>query len=119
MKFLTFSKSAFAVTAVLSVALAAACGEELAGAPAPAQADAAPPPATTVPLPPATTSEPPAEKKCAPTCKTDSDCTNSCPALAGGIQCCDLETSLCFVSKTAACPKPTQPTDAGSQTPTY
>lgn len=48
----------------------------------------------------------PPEKKCVPSCNVDSDCANSCPAISGGVQCCDTKARVCFGSKTATCPKP-------------
>ena len=53
-------------------------------------------------------------QKCVPSCTTDADCANSCPAIAGGTQCCDTTTSTCFGSKTSSCPKPE---DAGVDPP--
>lgn len=60
---------------------------------------------------------PPPPKKCAPSCTRDTDCANSCPAISGGVQCCDLKTRSCFGSKTAACPKPD--TGGGDPPPSY
>lgn len=100
MKHATFSKSAFAVTAIL---VATACANS-ADVPETEAAPTNPAPATTVPP---STKPPTPEKKCAPSCKTDADCQNSCPALAGGIQCCDTKAGACFGSKTSACPAPT------------
>jgi len=107
-KHLTFSKSAFAVTAIL-VATACANSADVPDDTAPAATDTAP--TTTVP-PANKPTPPPIEKKCAPSCKTDADCQNSCPALPGGIQCCDTKAGACFGSKTSACPAPkTEPVD--------
>ena len=107
MTYSTFSKSAFAVTAIL---VATACANS---ADVPPTQDTAltEPPASTVP--PASTT-PPVAKKCVPSCKLDSDCQNSCPALAGGVQCCDTKSGACFGSKTAACPAPVDTGDAGT-----
>jgi hypothetical protein len=54
---------------------------------------------------------PPPEPKCVSSCASDVECANSCPALAGGVQCCDLTTRICFGSKTSSCPKPDDPGD--------
>jgi hypothetical protein len=36
---------------------------------------------------------------CVPVCKTNLDCQNSCPAVAGGgFNCCDVSSSTCFAS---------------------
>lgn len=118
MTYSTFSKSALAVTAVLLVALGAACADS-AEVPAeessPTEAD----PAPESKLPPAAPTSTPPEKACAPSCKTDLDCTNSCPALAGGVQCCDTKTNTCWGSKTSSCPKPVDTGDAGDPPPAY
>ena len=122
MKYATLSKSAFAVTALL-VGLAA-CANSAEPPPDTGNgvdnATTEPPPDTKVPAstPASTPAITPADKKCAPTCATDSDCTNSCPALAGGVQCCDLKTKTCWGSKTSACPAPADP-DAGTPPPAY
>jgi hypothetical protein len=101
-KYATFSKSAFAVTAIL---VATACAESVdlpdEGAPAGDQ----PPPAATIP--PASKPPPTPEKKCAPSCKTDGDCATSCPTVPGGVQCCDVKSGACFGSKTSTCPAAT------------
>ena len=114
MKHSTFSKSALAVTAIL---VAAACANS---ADVPDDtALAATDPAPTSSVPPASKPAPttPPEKKCVASCKADADCQNSCPALPGGIQCCDTESGVCGGSKTAACPppkpKPVDPPPAG------
>ncbi len=108
MKYATFSKSAFAVTAIL---VATACADS---AEVPGDAEETPAPTTTVPpaAKPAPTT-PPVEKKCAPSCKTDVDCQNSCPVLPGGIQCCDTKAGACFGSKTSTCPAPMPEPDGG------
>ncbi|MEA2750784.1 MAG: hypothetical protein QOI41_4927 [Myxococcales bacterium] len=54
------------------------------------------------------------KQKCVPSCTTDADCANSCEAVPGGSQCCDLHTMSCWASKTSSCPKPE---DAGVQPP--
>jgi hypothetical protein len=114
-KHVTFSKPAFVVAALLSVALVAACANS-ADVPAAEEQPAEPAPETK--LPPASTTSTPPEKTCVTSCKTDSDCANSCPPLAGGVQCCDLKTSTCWGSKTSTCPKPADTSDAGD-TPLY
>ena len=53
---------------------------------------------------PTTPVPPPPEKKCPTSCSTDSACQTQCPSFPGGIQCCDLTTSVCFGSKTSTCP---------------
>ena len=110
MKYATFSKSAFAVTAIL---VATACADS---AEVPSDVGETPTPAPTTTVPPSAKPAPttPPEKKCAPSCKTDSDCQNSCPALPGGIQCCDTKAGACFGSKTSACPAPTVEPDGGT-----
>jgi hypothetical protein len=55
------------------------------------------------PSTPATPSEPEGEKKCAPTCKVDADCQNSCPAIPSGVQCCDIQSNLCFGANGPVC----------------
>lgn len=117
----TFSKSAFAVTAILAglvIVGAPACADDADPPGDPAPADTTPP-ATTVP--PAATTEPTStatpEKKCPSSCTKDSDCANACPAVPGGVQCCDVKAAKCFGSKTATCPAP-EPTDP-DPTPTY
>ena len=107
MKYATLSKSAFAVTALLVAALAACANS--AEVPAEDTSPALPAPAPETKLPAATPPAPPPEKKCVQTCATDADCANSCPALAGGSQCCDAKSKVCWGSKTAACPKPADP----------
>ena len=114
MKYATLSKSLFAVTAVL---IAAACANS-ADVPATEESNATEPPPAAPKLPPASKPTPPEEKKCAPSCTTDSDCANSCPALAGGVQCCDTKTNTCWGSKTSSCPKPVD-ADAGDPPPAY
>jgi hypothetical protein len=109
-KHATFSKPAFAVAALLSLALVAACANS---ADVPAAEEAPTEPAPETKLPPASTTSTPPAKTCVPSCKTDSECTNSCPALAGGVQCCDLKTNTCWGSKTSSCPKPADTSDAG------
>jgi hypothetical protein len=118
-KYATLSKSAFVVTALLGALAACANSAEV---PAEETAPTEPPPPETNKIPastPAPASTPPPEKKCAPSCATDSDCTNSCPALAGGVQCCDTKTKTCWGSKTSSCPKPADTADAGDPPPAY
>lgn len=117
MKHATFSKSAFAVTALLSIALAAACANS-AEVPAEEAAPTEPAGDQGNKLPPTTASEP-APKTCAPSCKTDEDCATTCPALAGGVQCCDTKTNTCWGSKTSACPKLPDVVDGGDPPPAY
>jgi len=102
----TISKSAFAVTLGAIIVAVAACANS---ADVPEETTATEPinPAPASTLPPSSTapSTPPAPK-CAPSCKTDSDCASTCPAVAGGVQCCDTKTNSCWASKTPSCPKP-------------
>jgi hypothetical protein len=42
---------------------------------------------------------------CAPSCAQDSDCQNSCPAVAGGgTNCCDTMSTTCFSTPSSTCP---------------
>ncbi|MGH7435430.1 MAG: hypothetical protein ACRENE_07130 [Polyangiaceae bacterium] len=42
---------------------------------------------------------------CPSSCSSDSDCQNSCPAVAnGGVNCCDVMSSSCFSSPQSSCP---------------
>ena len=50
-------------------------------------------------------------KACAPSCKVDTDCSNSCGAISGASWCCDTKMSQCFSTKAAMCPVPTDNTD--------
>ncbi|CAN5206563.1 hypothetical protein BH09MYX1_BH09MYX1_47850 [soil metagenome] len=43
---------------------------------------------------------------CVPSCALDTDCQNSCAAPQQGIYCCDIATSLCYVSSEQFCPEP-------------
>ena len=43
---------------------------------------------------------------CVPSCTIDSDCQNSCAPPQSGIYCCDIATSLCYVSSDQPCPVP-------------
>jgi hypothetical protein len=104
----TFSKSGFAVTALLLTVVACANSADV----APVQEAQPTDPAPAAKIPPASPT-----KACAPSCATDADCQNSCPALAGGVQCCDTKAKTCFGSKTAACPTTTTPADAGTPDP--
>jgi hypothetical protein len=118
-KYATLSKSAFVVTALLGALAACANSADV-----PPEETAAEPtePTPETKLPASTPSTAPTsapEKKCAPSCATDSDCTNSCPALAGGVQCCDTKTKTCWGSKTSSCPKPVDTADAGDPPPAY
>ncbi|NOU27423.1 MAG: hypothetical protein HOO96_05890 [Polyangiaceae bacterium] len=58
-------------------------------------------------------------KACVPTCKTDSDCANSCPSVTSGSNCCDVGTNVCFRSASSSCPVPTTPPDASTPPPSY
>ena len=101
-KYATLSKSVFAVTAVL---IATACANS---ADVPAEDTSPTEPAPTAPttLPAATPATTPPPKVCPSSCATDADCATGCPALAGGVQCCDTKTKTCWGSKTSACPAP-------------
>lgn len=110
----TFSKSVFAVTAVLIAAACANSADVPAGVDTTATDQTAPTPAKVPASTPTTPPPPPPEKKCAPSCKVDSDCTSTCPALAGGVQCCDTKTNTCWGSKTSSCPAPVDTGDAGA-----
>jgi hypothetical protein len=118
-KYATLSKSAFVVTALLGAL--AACANSAEVPPETSEAPIEPAPETKLPAStPNTAPTTPPEKKCAPSCATDSDCTNSCPALAGGVQCCDTKTKTCWGSKTSSCPAPpTDQPDAGDPPPAY
>lgn len=43
---------------------------------------------------------------CVPSCTLDTDCQNSCAPPSSGIYCCDIATSLCYVSSDSTCPVP-------------
>ena len=43
---------------------------------------------------------------CVPTCSTDQDCQNSCPAVPNGINCCDTSTGICYAYASQVCPAP-------------
>lgn len=121
MQYVTFSKSALAVTAVLTLsigAFGAGCADS-AEVPADDTGPTEPAPAPETKLPASTPATTPPEKTCAPSCQTDSDCASSCPALAGGVQCCDTKTNTCWGSKTSSCPKPVETPDAGDPPPAY
>lgn len=48
-----------------------------------------------------------APPQCASTCSSDAQCAATCGAVpGGGVRCCDVATSRCFVSHTAVCPTP-------------
>ena len=106
MKHVTFSKSAFAVTAIL---VATACAES---------ADVSEETAPTEPAPATPAFKPVTapEKVCPKSCTTDADCQNDCPVVAGGVNCCDA-VGECFKSQTAVCPVPKEPNP--TPTPTY
>jgi hypothetical protein len=55
-------------------------------------------------------------KVCAPSCKADTDCANSCGAISGAVWCCDTKMSQCYSTKAAMCPVPMDNTndDAGA-----
>ena len=103
MKYATFSKSVFAVTAIL---IATACANS-ADVPEEGVAPLEPAPTSTAKPPPPP--PPPPAAVCAPSCKTDSDCQKTCPVLAGGIQCCDTKSGKCVGTKASACAPPTPP----------
>ena len=112
-KYATLSKSVFAVTAVL---IATACADS-AEVPAEDTSPTEPAPITETKLPAAKPAADPPAKVCPSSCATDADCATGCPALAGGVQCCDTKTKTCWGSKTSACPKPADPTP--DPTPAY
>ena len=59
----------------------------------------------------------PQPKACAPSCKADTDCSNSCGAISGAVWCCDTKMSQCYSTKAAMCPAGTpdpMDNDAGS-----
>jgi hypothetical protein len=109
----TFSKSGFAVTALLLTVVACANSADV----APVQEAQPTEPAPAAKVPPSQPSAP--TKTCAPSCATDADCQTSCPALAGGVQCCDTKAKTCFGSKTSACPVTTQPDAGADPAPAY
>lgn len=41
---------------------------------------------------------------CVPTCATDLDCQDSCPAPSLGISCCDTSTGTCYTDNSGQCP---------------
>jgi hypothetical protein len=42
---------------------------------------------------------------CTPSCTSDSECENSCPAApSGGINCCDTSSGVCFANTSSTCP---------------
>lgn len=100
------SKSVFAVTLGAVVFAVAACANS---ADVPEETTATEPinpaPATTLP-PSSSAPSKPAAPTCPSSCKADSECAGACPAVAGGVQCCDAKTNSCFASKTSSCPKP-------------
>jgi len=50
-------------------------------------------------------------EQCVPTCTSDQDCENSCPAVPNGVNCCDTSTGICYAFASSTCPAPV--TDAG------
>jgi hypothetical protein len=50
---------------------------------------------------------------CVNPCTSDLACQNSCAAVAGGVNCCDLQTGMCYPSTTACM----QPMMDGGQLP--
>lgn len=95
----------------------AACGSDASDIPAEPTEDAGTKGGTVTPEPEEEPEpEPEPVKKCAPTCKADSECGNSCPAVPNAVNCCDLETSTCFSAKGSKCPV-SDATDGGY--PTY
>ena len=55
--------------------------------------------------------------QCVSQCNVDTDCQNSCPAIDGGVSCCDTASKTCFASGTAACPASAG--DGGGPPPGY
>ena len=47
---------------------------------------------------------PPPPKQCVPSCKVDTDCASTCPAITGGVSCCDTLTQACYGTKMPQCP---------------
>jgi hypothetical protein len=41
---------------------------------------------------------------CAVVCRSHADCQNSCPAVAGGVNCCDVASGVCFGAQVGTCP---------------
>jgi hypothetical protein len=50
---------------------------------------------------------------CAPGCKSNEDCMNTCPQEFETGYCCDVTTGLCFVSFDPSCPLAPPPVDSG------
>ncbi len=50
-------------------------------------------------------------QECVPSCSSDTDCENSCPAVPNGVNCCDTSTGICYAYASSVCPAPVQ--DAG------
>jgi hypothetical protein len=111
----TFSKA----LAVMGILVAAACATS-AEVPEDNKQNADPtqPADSKLPPPSQPTNTAPPEKKCAPSCKTDSDCETTCPAAGSGTSnCCDIATNTCYKSTGAVCPKPE--VDSGTPPPAY
>ncbi len=105
------------VSAIVS-AVACASSEEVPANPETQQETQEP----TAKLPPPTSGSdaappPPAPKQCVASCKSDSECANSCPVPATGASCCDVATRTCFTNATNTCPKP--PEDDAGTPPAY
>jgi hypothetical protein len=47
-------------------------------------------------------------------CTDDTMCQSACPAVTGGVYCCDTATQVCFPTSEAMCPSTTGGTDGGS-----
>lgn len=55
---------------------------------------------------------------CVDHCATNSDCQDSCPAISGDVNCCDMSTGRCYLSAAKSCPVPV--VDSGPMvTPVY
>jgi len=52
-----------------------------------------------------------ATSQCVPSCTTDDECSNSCPEVPNGVNCCDTSTGICYAYSSSVCPAPVQ--DAG------
>ena len=42
--------------------------------------------------------------QCVRKCAVDLDCQNSCPAVPGGLNCCDSATNVCYSTQMNVCP---------------
>ena len=93
--FVTSFLTGFAALALVAVA---GCGGD--GAPVPVAKDLGNYLVTDA----AEEAKPDLAKVCASSCKSDSDCQNSCPATSQGTACCDTQTSTCFPTTASVCP---------------